>query len=57
MILRAFGFTLDLETGLTRKWYFDKNGDKRWYDSDSLVMPEHKQEPKFYAAPISDNFK
>ena len=30
--LRGFGFTLDIKTGLNRKWFVDDFGAKRWID-------------------------
>ena len=30
MITGGFGYTLDIESGLMRRWYIDRNGVKRW---------------------------
>lgn len=37
MALRGFGFVVDLKTGLSRHWYIDKEGIKRWLDTDETV--------------------
>lgn len=45
MITGGFGFTLDIATGLTRKWAMGSDGIKRWADTGELVdsgdIPAH----------------
>jgi hypothetical protein len=36
-MMKGFGFQLDLERGITRKWYVGEDGRKRWHDDDSFV--------------------
>lgn len=33
--MRGFGITF--ENGRVRSWYIDKEGDRRWADTDELV--------------------
>ena len=36
MISGGFGFSIDLQTGVSRKWYM-KNGITRWVDTDEIA--------------------
>ena len=37
-ITGGFGFTVDIKTGRTRRWYYDrKDKIKRWADNDEPV--------------------
>jgi hypothetical protein len=35
--LRGFGFALDIKTGVSRKWYMDAYGQRRWLHNDGMV--------------------
>ena len=35
--MRGFGFSLDIKTGNSRKWFVDQYGQKRWFGSEELV--------------------
>ena len=37
--MRGFGFTLDIATGRTRRWYSGADGVKRWADNDQPCEP------------------
>lgn len=37
MITGGFGSTLDLKTGVCRRWYIHSDGIKRWADTDKPV--------------------
>ena len=37
MITGGFGYIYDIESGLLRRWYIDKNGIKRWFDNKEAV--------------------
>jgi hypothetical protein len=37
MSLRGFGFCFDIKTGVTRSWYVDSAGVKRWVQDDTIV--------------------
>jgi hypothetical protein len=36
--MRGFGFSFDLDSGMSRAWYIDKHGVKRWHNDDSVVI-------------------
>ena len=37
MITGGFGYTLDIKSGLMRRWYIDRNGVKRWVHNKKEV--------------------
>lgn len=42
-ITGGFGFEIDLQTGMTRRWYIDRQGIKRWADNDQPVDAKDAQ--------------
>lgn len=43
MIKGGFGFTHDVESGLSRKWVIGSDGVKRWHDNGDPVEPTVKE--------------
>jgi hypothetical protein len=38
--MRGFGAQIDTVSGLSRNWYIDKHGVRRWHDNDSIAVRE-----------------